>query len=539
MMETAIDLIRCVGNDVVEASSNSESSSSTVSAHDLGKIIEEELGGKKDKKIVVVQTKAAGKKKRRGKRRRSAGKVWESKKTFTIKVEELHQVHPAPTADDKCRGLAGWRKNHLNSPVVWNSGKEEREEMKEDRGEEEEEVEDIFRDWLRLQRRGSATEDVNDVFWKIGMSDSGRVRQRRISEVLENLPFDDQPDIFGDRCELLETAPTRAGAIDVPSAKAAKGAKKGRGRRLRPQRCYWNIFYEWKKIFNEGRGRRQKRKRNFKHRRRPKLPRTAENGEKRDPKDELRLTGGGPNLKWSRAPRRSSIFTMESYFRDFLHVFDEEGETRCSNSRRRSRDMVDDDDEDLSVVLESENIPKRQRVDTGTRFPYRKNWEVIRLESSRTFEMITRNIEQKIREAFREEAAARAAGAAEFAEVGRRKLEQSKEQFDSLRRRVQDMREERRRRSLGGLDEAVFEDWRWNLQEPEVPSSRATPPPPIRAVVQKHHFQGAFRQPRWPTATAKLNAKEVGNRKARFIQKFAVKQPSRRGSLGGRKRERA
>ena len=545
MMETAIDLIRCVGNDVVEASSTSESSSSTVSAHDLGKIIEEELGGKKDKKIVVVQTKAAGKKKRRGRRRGSAGKVWESKKTFTIKVEELHQVHPAATANDKCRGLAGWRKNHLNSPVVWNSGKDEREELKEENGEEEEEVEDIFRDWLRLQRRGSATEDVNDVFWKIGMSDSGRVRQRRISEVLENLPFDDQPDIFGDRCELLETAPSRAGAIGMPPTKATKAAEKGRGRRLRPQRCYWNIFYEWKKIFNESHSRRQKRKRNFKHRRRPKLPRTAQNGEKREQKDELRLTGGGndPNFTWSKTTRKRSIATMENYFRDFLHVFEEEGETRGPSSRRRSRDMVDDDEEELSVVLESENIPKRQRVDTGTRFPYRKNWEVIRLESSRTFEMITRNIEKKIREAFREEAesaAARAAGAGEFAEVGRRKLEQSKEQFDSLRRRMQDMRQERRRRSLEGLDEAVFEEWRWNLQEPEVTSSRATsPPPPIRAVVQKHHFQGGFWQPRWPTATAKLNANEMGNRKARFIRKFPVKQPCRRGSLGGRKRERA
>ena len=105
-METAIDLIRCVGNDVVEASSSSESSLSTVSACDLGKIIEEELDGKKDETFFLVQTKAAGtKKKKRGKRRRAGGKVWESKKTFTIKVEEMHQVHDEAD-DDKCRGVA-------------------------------------------------------------------------------------------------------------------------------------------------------------------------------------------------------------------------------------------------------------------------------------------------------------------------------------------------------------------------------------------------------------------------------------------------
>ena len=108
--------------------SSSESSLSTVSAHDLGKIIEEELEGVGNKrrdgeKIILVQTKSGKrrKKSRRGKGRRSAnGKVWESKKTFTIRVEEMHQVD-----DANYNGVAGWRKNQVESPVVWNFIKEE------------------------------------------------------------------------------------------------------------------------------------------------------------------------------------------------------------------------------------------------------------------------------------------------------------------------------------------------------------------------------------------------------------------------------
>jgi hypothetical protein len=55
----------------------------------------------------------------------------------------------------------------------------------------------------------------------------------------------------------------------------------------------------------------------------------------------------------------------------------------------------------------TENIPKRSKTflsaSSGVRSaPHRKNWEVIRLESSKSFDMITRNIEQKIRETFQE-----------------------------------------------------------------------------------------------------------------------------------------
>jgi len=547
MMETAIDLIRCVGNDVVEASSSSESSLSTVSACDLGKIIEEELDGKKDETFFLVQTKAAGtKKKKRGKRRRAGGKVWESKKTFTIKVEEMHQVHDEAD-DDKCRGVAEWRKNHVDSPVVWNSGKDEGEkEQKRGHEEEEEEgaeeVEDIFRDWLRLQRRGSVgggadAEDVNDIFWKIGMSDSGRTRQRRISEVLDNLPFDDHPDIFGDRCELLETAPTRAGAIDVPPPPLAKagGKRVTEVRRLRRQKSYWNIFSEWKKIFNESHGRRQKRKRVFKHRRRSKRQRSGKVGQK----DQSRLDVANNGSKLCKSPRKRSTVTADNYFGDFLHVFDEDEERR---SRRRSRDKVDDDEWD--EVFE-ENIPKRQRIDRpggGSRYPYRRNWEVIRLESFRSFEMITRNIEMKIREAFREDAAT---SSREDSEFGRVKLEQSRQQFDSLRRRIQDMRQERRR-SLEDYDEAVFfEEWRWNLQEPQTemeipailkPSRSTLNGTAIRGVAQRYHFKGGTSSRQNATCLQRRpNARSNG--KARFIHNFSMKQPrERKGNFGERKR---
>ena len=554
-METAIDLIRCVGNDVVEASSSSESSLSTVSAHDLGKIIEEELdGGKRDEKIFLVQTKAASaaatgtKKKRRGKRRRAAnGNVWESRKTFTIRVEEMHQVRDEVDDEDKYRGVAEWRKNRLESPVVWKFGKDEGEEQKRGRQDLEEkggeEVEDIFRDWLRMQRRGSGSvgvaEDVNDIFWKIGMSDSGRTRQRRISEVLDNLPFDDQPDIFGDRCELLETASSKA-----PAAKKVKIGQ--RRRRLRRQKSYWNIFSDWKKIFNESHGRRQKRKRNFKHRRRSKRHRGGKGDQTEAPcLDVANMVIRNTGFKMRTSPRRRSIVTVENYFRDFLHAFDEDGEgTLINRSRRRSRDMVDDDEFD--EVFE-ENIPKRQRVDQCPS-SHRRNWEVIRLESSRTFEMITRNIERKIREAFREEEA----GTESSDDFGRMRLRQSRQQFDSLRWQVQEVRRERRRRSLEGPDEDAFDEWRWNLDEGDDISAHSKPRSAsfkgtaIRGVEQRYHFKGPksgngrqnamMSLQRLPPNPKVSEAARCG-RKARFIHNFSLTQPrGRKGDFGARKR---
>ena len=470
-----------------------------------------------------------------GKGRRSAnGKVWESKKTFTIRVEEMHQV------DDDClSGVAEWRKTQAESPVVWNfiKDEEQREAVQE---EEEAEVEDIFRDWLRLQRRGSATsEDVNDVFWKIGMSDSGRTRQRRISEVLENLPFDDQPDIFGDRCELLETASFKA-----PAAKKIKIGQQRR--RLRRQKSYWNIFSDWKKIFNESHGRRQKRKRNFKHRRRSKRHRGG-NGDQTDaPRlDVANIDIRNNGFRMRKSPRRRSIVTVENYFRDFLHAFDEDGEGTLNRSRRRSRDMVDDDEFD--EVCE-ENVPKRQRVD---KYPsHRRNWEVIRLESSRTFEMITRNIERKIREAFREENEAEAAASDDF---GKMRLRQSRQQFDSLRRRVQEVRRERRLRSLEGPDEDAFEEWRWNLDEGvdipanSKPCNASFKGTAIRGVEQRYHFRGAkgnagLRQQDAMRILQRLPKSKVTEaarcgRKARFIHNFSLTQPrGRKGDFGARKR---
>merc|ERR1719499_3069137 len=241
------------------------------------------------------------------------------------------------------------------------------------------------------------------------------------------------------------------------------------------------------------------------------------------------------------SPRRRSIVTVENYFRDFLHAFDEDGEeTLINRSRRRSRDMVDDDEFD--EVFE-ENIPKRQRVDK--RPSHRRNWEVIRLESSRTFEMITRNIERKIREAFREEEAE-----TEASEFGRVRLRQSRQQFDSLRRRVQEMRRERRRRSLEGPDEDAFDEWRWNLDEGVDISAHMKPDyssfKGIRGVEQRYHFRGAksvagnrqqmMSLQRLPP-NPKVNEAARFGRKARFIHNFSLTQPrGRKGDFGARKR---
>merc|ERR1719322_223395 len=248
-------------------------------------------------------------------------------------------------------------------------------------------------------------------------------------------------------------------------------------------------------------------------------------------------------FKMRTSPRRRSIVTVENYFWDFLHAFDEDREgTLINRSRRRSRDMVDDDECD--EVFE-ENVPKRQRVDK--RPSHRRNWEVIRLESSRTFEMITRNIERKIREAFREEEAE-----TEASEFGRMRLRQSRQQFDFLRWRVQEVRRERRRRSLEGPDEDAFDEWRWNLDEGVDISTNMKPGnasfkgTAIKGVEQRYHFKGAKsiagnRQQMMSLQRLPPNPKVTElarrGRKARFIHNFSLTQPrARKGAFGARKR---
>jgi hypothetical protein len=58
-------------------------------------------------------------------------------------------------------------------------------------------VEDIFHDWNRMLQKSDVhiNADINDVFWDISI-DQAKVRTRRFSEVLDDMPFGDRPDIF-------------------------------------------------------------------------------------------------------------------------------------------------------------------------------------------------------------------------------------------------------------------------------------------------------------------------------------------------------
>ena len=58
-------------------------------------------------------------------------------------------------------------------------------------------VEDIFHDWVRMLQKSDVhiNADINDVFWNISI-DKDKVRTRRLSEVLDDMPFVDRPDIF-------------------------------------------------------------------------------------------------------------------------------------------------------------------------------------------------------------------------------------------------------------------------------------------------------------------------------------------------------
>ncbi len=58
------------------------------------------------------------------------------------------------------------------------------------------------------------------------------MRTRRLSEVLDDMHFGDRPDIFQDRCEILE------GDARVTKQKPAV-------------KSYWNIFSDWKYNLNE------------------------------------------------------------------------------------------------------------------------------------------------------------------------------------------------------------------------------------------------------------------------------------------------
>ena len=122
------------------------------------------------------------------------------------------------------------------------------------------------------------------------------------------------------------------------------------------------------------------------------------------------------------------------------------------------------------------------------------------MESSKTFDMITRNIEQKIREAFDEvrrdelkratlEAAAAGTTAVEDSwpnnsATKKRMLDNSRREFVRLREQVRQMRHERRLKGPDSVD--LFLDWKWNLTEEEEEETKEEEPKSIQRVRARH-----------------------------------------------------
>jgi len=280
-METAQDLLQCIANDVGGAmmDDNSDNEALSVAATDgslgvrsvgsqeLGLIIEEKCSGNKD----------------------LASNVWVEDET------------------------SNWKRNGV-SPTVWYGEADS------------EQPEDILADWHTMLRKTNSSDycsDINKVFWEI-ICKSGNWR-RRISQVLENLPFDDHPDIFQDRCEILESNGTITAKRD--KEKFGKQIKK---MCLSPS--YWNIFQEWKWNLRElptgVKKRKRQRRKNRPHltKRKPILAKEEMEGDKK-------------KSKRRRHRRKRGPATPETIFNESLHMF--VVPRGRAPQRRRSRDDME------------------------------------------------------------------------------------------------------------------------------------------------------------------------------------------------------
>ena len=122
------------------------------------------------------------------------------------------------------------------------------------------------------------------------------MRTRRLSEVLDDMHFGDRPDIFQDRCEILE------GDARVTKQKPAV-------------KSYWNIFSDWKSNLNE--------------------PKPSMSDWK-----VLELKKNAQNV--GKRMRTDKEMSQEDYFDDWR--FNLELDSSSSRHRRRSCDELEDDD---------------------------------------------------------------------------------------------------------------------------------------------------------------------------------------------------
>eukprot|EP00095_Tigriopus_kingsejongensis_P001669 maker-scaffold857_size87770-snap-gene-0.27 protein:Tk01669 transcript:maker-scaffold857_size87770-snap-gene-0.27-mRNA-1 annotation:"glycine betaine l-proline transport atp binding subunit" len=426
MMTVANDLIQCVANDITETNSvgtpsESDDSGHYLTSHELGKILEEELFQEQEsqgnEKIYFVR---ASKKSKKSKRRAKPKALptedevhndgWKKPgESYTIQVEEIvnREYSPAP---DIMTGSWQWQKD-LESPIIWNEGQNEFAPANPGNS---------------LTRRATkpTSKEINEIFWDItlGKDDTYPARKRRISEVLDNLPFPDQPDIFEDRCELLEASRKR---------KQRKGKK--------PVKAYWNIFDDWKKIFHEPKHFYRK-KRADKTRGRPRQMQYTKANDYPGSPVETR-TFGNEQFSWFKFPEKHCGFP-----KNYISF----------HNGQRMRENGDED------PLEHQ-ASKKQKMNN---LKFERNWAEILMESERSLESITNNIEEKIKMAFRQVSLdnRKHLYSQEFSNWSLDRVDEmidSREEFTTLRDEVRQMRKRRHMEHLHRSTMMAFQEWRW------------------------------------------------------------------------------
>jgi hypothetical protein len=247
-MDLAQDLMKCVSYDILEEFGCEPAPSEDyrrMSEKQLGKIAEEESGDEAHKsvssphgnRVFIIRVDHRIRRVKPQKKRNAVKSPFTkaapkssrnklSKNTMTFLLEELKEL----------RKMVGMKKTGDTGKQFWgcNQCLSNKKAWPELGGTNQvDSVEDIFHDWVRMLSKTDIhlNSDINDVFWSISF-DKAKVRTRRLSEVLDDMPFGDRPDIFADRCEILES--------DQRFAKKKP-----------PPKSYWNIFQDWKHVLRE------------------------------------------------------------------------------------------------------------------------------------------------------------------------------------------------------------------------------------------------------------------------------------------------
>lgn len=448
IMGVTQDLIQCVANDIVEVNSSSDEEdsrrpSTTLTSQELGKILEEELFEQKsseeeeNEKVYLVRAKKGNKKSKKSKAKKESAngdgkEMWAARRSFTLEVEELERKNRKRPRATKT-GMEEWNMD-LESPIVWDDN--------EVTTECEAEAEDILADWNRLLSKQSRMnrKDIEEVFWDISLGKRNR-RPRRFSEVLDNLPFDDHPDVYGDRCEILEASKKR----------------KERQARKRPAKLYWNIFDEWKRNLDEERAMRRKQQRNRRQRRRPKqrYPRKNKTPE-REPKTHEARKRGVRRGREEEAPPRNFKRQRTADWKNIRNESERSLRAITKNIEAKIREAFEDSEEPELSRLE---VDFQRMVSNSTeefcllrdqvRAMRKENQIRLRRQSPLlAFSEWSWNLAEK-----------------DESEESQLILNSSTEEFCLLRDQVRGMRRENKARCRRHSYLTSFQEWKWHLAQ--------------------------------------------------------------------------